>query len=118
MRYAAVFGVKCQAPMLKHRKIIGYTMFVYNGLALVLALFVLLYIARDAGILPKGFLVVICGVLATGSYAGLPFARGELWTIPVMRGIAFFHFLNFPLGTLLGAYCFWFYWKFDIGNDP
>jgi len=103
--------------MIRQRKILGYVLLVYNGIALVLVTGLLgqSYSKEDIQVLVV--LSVLFCVLFVATYASFHFANGKEWTIPIVKAVAFVHLLNFPIGTAVGGYVLWFYWRYGIGKS-
>jgi len=112
-----------QQGLEQHRRILGISFIIINGLSLLAAVGVAVFMAAVGGVVPSAqpeerALMVAAGALVGGCLAllGLPgvltgigLLKRKAWARTVAFVLGILAIPNVPLGTLLGAYALWFY---------
>ncbi|WP_426753226.1 hypothetical protein [Myxococcus sp. Y35] len=107
----------------QHRRNLGIFFIVTNGLSLLVAVGVAVFIGVVGGVVPgakpeERALIVAAGALVGGCLAlvGLPgvvtgigLLKRKAWARTVALVLGILALPNIPLGTALGAYALWFY---------
>ncbi len=106
----------------KHIALLGWLHIGFSCVMIVIASFVFLLLGGmgayffllegDGGLLILPFIGLAVASLLTllalpGLVGGVGLLRQQRWGRTVVLVISLVHFLNFPLGTILGAYSFW-----------
>jgi len=99
--------------MNKHRVILGWLYFAIALLIAVVVVFALKNYFGNAGT-PQSGLIIRSALIVAALFAGaglslLVDSRFSTWICLPFSALILF---SFPIGTLLGGYYFWYYWKY------
>jgi len=99
--------------MSKHERVLGVGFLLLGLLAMVLLLFTLLSLPDPKVLREEWFgFVLAVAICALEILAGYALLSAKRWSARICLPVAVLALLSFPIGTLIGGYYLWYYFKF------